>query len=183
MQNTKIDIATKTRSSLCEMLNQHLANAIDLQTQCKQAHWNVRGPNFYSLHLLFDKVNEDVEDYVDLIAERIAQLGGQAYGTIPAVASTSALDTYPPDLVNSHGHVEALSHALATFGNAVRKAIDTTADMGDQGTSDMFTEISRGVDSWLWMVESHLLGGEGGDGAVPSHAKSESRLRATSGKK
>jgi starvation-inducible DNA-binding protein len=135
------------------------------------------------LHLLFDKVNEDVEDYVDLIAERIAQLGGQAYGTIAAVASTTELDTYPPDLVDSHGHVEALSHALATFANAVRKAIDTTADMGDQGTSDMFTEISRGVDSWLWMVESHLFGGEGGNGTVPPQTKSQSRLKAAVGKK
>jgi len=167
MQPTKIDMNAKTRTALCDLLNQHLVNAIDLQTQCKQAHWTVRGSNFYSLHLLFDKVNEDVEDYVDLIAERIAQLGGQTRGTVQAVAKESELDPYPIDLVNSHDHVEALSNALAKFANKTRKAIDETDDMGDQGTSDMFTEITRGVDSWLWMVESHLHGDATNNGATP----------------
>jgi starvation-inducible DNA-binding protein len=179
MQSTKIDMTAKSRTAICDMLNQHLANAIDLQTQCKQAHWNVRGANFYSLHLLFDKVNEDVEDYVDLIAERIAQLGGQARGTIQAVLEDTELDPYPIDLIDSHAHVEALSNALAKFANKVRKAIDEVEDMGDKGTADMLTEISRGVDSWLWMVEAHQHGNVGQDGVVPLHR----RVKVASGKR
>jgi starvation-inducible DNA-binding protein len=102
-------------------------------------------------------VNEDVEDYVDLIAERIAQLGGQAHGTVQAVGKATSLAPYPLDLIDAYAHVEALANALGTFANLVRKAIDQADDLDDQGTSDMFTEISRGVDSWLWMVESHLI--------------------------
>jgi starvation-inducible DNA-binding protein len=157
MLPTRIDIPAKTRTALCALLNERLADAIDLQTQCKQAHWTLRGPGFHALHLLFDKVNEDVEDYVDLIAERIAQLGGQAQGTVQAVVKATSLKPYPLDLIDAMGHVEALSDALGTFANQIRKAIDQADDLKDQGTADMFTEVSRGVDSWLWMVESHLI--------------------------
>jgi len=183
MQSTRIDMSVKARTVMCDLLNQHLANAIDLQTQCKQAHWNVRGENFYSLHLLFDKVNEDVEDYVDLIAERVAQLGGQAYGTVQAVVRTTELEPYPVDLVDSMAHVEMLSNALGMFANKVRRAIDDTADMGDQGTSDIFTEISRGVDSWLWMVESHLHGDARHNGVTQAHNRVQSRMKVPSGKR
>ena len=157
MLPTRIDIPVKTRGALCDLLNKRLADAIDLQTQCKQAHWTLRGPNFHSLHLLFDKVNEDVEDYVDLIAERIAQLGGQAQGTVQAVVKGTSLKPYPLDLIDVNAHIETLSDALGTFANLVRKAVDQSEDLKDKGTSDMFTEISRGLDSWLWMVESHLI--------------------------
>jgi len=167
MLPTRIDIPAKTRIALCALLNERLADAIDLQTQCKQAHWTLRGPNFHSLHLLFDKVNEDVEDYVDLIAERIAQLGGQAQGTVQAVVQSSSLAPYPLDLIDVTGHITALSNALGTFANLVRKAIDQTDKMGDAGTSDMFTEIGRGLDSWLWMVESHLIDGSDNQGTFP----------------
>lgn len=179
MNDTKIDISQKKRSQICDILNQHLANAIDLQTQCKQAHWNVRGHSFYSLHLLFDKISEDVEGYVDMIAERVGQLGGQAYGTIQSVQEHTQLAEYPADLVDSMQHVEALSNALAKFGTGVRKAVDETDDLDDEGTSDMFTEVSRGIDSWLWMVESHLHGGAQSNGV----GTPKSRVRATAGKR
>jgi starvation-inducible DNA-binding protein len=169
MLPTRIAIPAKTRATLCNLLNERLADAIDLQGQCKQAHWTLRGPNFYSLHLLFDKVNEDVEDYVDLIAERVAQLGGQAQGTVQAVAKRTSLNPYPLDLIDASAHVEALANALGTFANLIRKAIDQADDLKDQGTSDMFTEISRGVDSWLWMVESHLI--DSSDATAPPSTK------------
>jgi starvation-inducible DNA-binding protein len=156
MFKTKNDLSEATRGKAIELLNARLADAIDLQTQTKQAHWNVKGPNFIALHELFDKVNEDVEDYVDNLAERAVQLGGIAEGTARMAAKRSSLSEYPAKTVEGHSHVEALSSALATFGKSVRKAIDTANDFNDLDTADLFTEISRGIDKWLWFVEAHL---------------------------
>ena len=119
---TKNDLPEATCVKAFELLNARLADCIDLQTQTKQAHWNVKGPNFIALHELFDKINEDVEDYVDDIAERAVQLGGVAEGTARMVAEASSLAEYPAKTVDGRSHVEALSSALAAFGKAVRKA-------------------------------------------------------------
>jgi starvation-inducible DNA-binding protein len=156
MFKTKNDLPEATRAKAIQLLNARLADAIDLQTQTKQAHWNVKGPNFIALHELFDKINEDVEDYVDDIAERAVQLGGVAEGTARAAAKRSALAEYPAGTVDGHAHVEALSSALAAFGKSARKAIDESNDLSDLDTADLFTEISRGADKWLWFVEAHL---------------------------
>jgi starvation-inducible DNA-binding protein len=156
MFKTRNDLPAGTRAKLIELLNARLADCIDLQTQCKQAHWNVKGPTFIALHELFDKVNEAVEDYVDDIAERTVQLGGVAAGTTRAVARGSSLAEYPASAVDGRSHVEALSSALAALGEVARKAIDEADELGDQVTSDIFTEVSRGIDKWLWFVEAHL---------------------------
>ena len=156
MFKTKNDIPEATRAKLVELLNARLADCIDLQTQTKQAHWNVKGPNFIALHELFDKVNEAVEDYVDDIAERAAQLGGVAEGTARMVAQRSSLAEYPAKAVDGRSHIEALSSALAAFGKAARQAIGQANDLGDLDTADLFTEVSRGIDKWLWFVEAHL---------------------------
>src|ERR1041384_7497999 len=111
MFKTKNDLPDATRVKVIELLNARLADAIDLQTQTKQAHWNVKGPNFIALHELFDKVAEDVEDYVDEIAERAVQLGGVAEGTARVVAKKSSLAEYPVSAADGRGHVEALSSA------------------------------------------------------------------------
>jgi starvation-inducible DNA-binding protein len=153
MFKTKNDLPEETRAKAVELLNARLADCIDLQTQCKQAHWNVKGPNFIALHELFDKVNEAVEDYVDDIAERAVQLGGVAEGTARIVAKRSGLAEYPAKAVDGRSHVEALSSALAAFGRAARQAIDQADDLD---TADLFTEVSRGIDKWLWFVEAHL---------------------------
>ena len=153
MFKTKNDLPECIRIKAVELLNAQLADAVDLQTQVKQAHWNVKGPQFIALHELFDKINEDVEDYVDDIAERAVQLGGIAEGTARMAAQHSSLGEYPTHAVDGQAHVEALSSALAAFGKSVRKAID---DSNDLDTADLFTEISRGIDKWLWFVEAHL---------------------------
>src|SRR5215510_16565497 len=121
MFKTKNDISETTRAKAVELLNARLADAIDLQTQTKQAHWNLKGPTFIALHELFDKVNEDVEDYVDLIAERAVQLGGVAEGTARMVVKRSTLPEYGPKGPGGRDHVEALSSALAAFGKVARK--------------------------------------------------------------
>jgi starvation-inducible DNA-binding protein len=156
MYPTKNDLPEGTRSKIVELCNARLADAIDLQTQCKQAHWNVKGPSFIALHELFDKVNEDAEEYVDLIAERVVQLGGVAEGTARSVAKRSSLAEYGAKGAGGRDHVEALSSALAAFGKGARAAINQSNDAGDADTADIFTEISRGTDKWLWFVEAHL---------------------------
>jgi starvation-inducible DNA-binding protein len=156
MFKTKNDLSETIRGKAIELLNARLADAIDLQTQTKQAHWNVKGPDFIALHELFDKINEDVEDYVDELAERVVQLGGVAEGTARMAAKRSALSEYPANTVEGRSHVDALSSALAAFGKLARKGIDQADEIGDLDTADIFTEISRGTDKWLWFVEAHL---------------------------
>ena len=156
MFKTKNDLPEATRVKVIEILNSRLADCKDLQTQTKQAHWNVKGPNFIGLHELFDKINEEVDEYVDEIAERAVQLGGVAEGTARVVAKRSSLPEYPLNIADGRSHVEALSSALAAFGKGARKAINETNDLGDLDTADLFTEISRGIDKWLWFVEAHL---------------------------
>jgi len=150
MFKTKNDLPESTRSQLVELLTARLSDCTDLQTQCKQTHWNVKGPNFIALHELFDEINEAVEDYVDGIAERAVQLGGVAEGSVRIVAKRSSLPEYPAKAVDGHGHVEALSSALAAFGTGARKGIEQANELGDLDTADLFTEVSRGIDKWLW---------------------------------
>ena len=156
MYTTKNDLPLVSRTKNVELCNARLADAIDLQTQCKQAHWNVKGPNFIALHELFDKINADVEEYVDLIAERVVQLGGHAEGTARTVAKRSTLSEYGATGGKGLSHVDALSTALAAFGKGCRAAIDQATELRDADTADVFTEISRGTDKWLWFVEAHL---------------------------
>jgi starvation-inducible DNA-binding protein len=155
---TKNDLPEAARREAVELLNQRLADCIDLQTQCKQAHWNVKGPSFIALHKLFDEVNEAVEEYVDLIAERVVQLGGIAEGTVGIVAKRSSLIDYPLALSAGSEHVAALSDALAMFGRTARVGIEEMNELEDADSADILTEISRGVDKWLWFVEAHQQG-------------------------
>ena len=156
MFQTKNDLPESTRIQVIETLNLRLADAIALQTQVKQAHWNVKGPHFIGLHRLFDEISDAVLEYIDLIAERAVQLGGTAEGTAKMAVQRAQLTPYPLDISSGKDHCLALSTALATFGKAVRQSIDSASAAGDQGTSDMYTEVSRGMDQWLWFVEAHL---------------------------
>ena len=156
---TKNDLPESGRLEIIGLLNQRLADCIDLQTQCKQAHWNVKGPTFIALHKLFDDINRDVAEYADLIAERVVQLGGVAEGTVGVVAERSTLVDYPLGLSTGAEHVAALSDALAMFGRTVRLGIEEMNELEDAGSADILTEISRGVDKWLWFVEAHQQSG------------------------
>jgi starvation-inducible DNA-binding protein len=156
--STKNDLPETARSQIVDLLNQRLADCIDLQTQCKQAHWNVKGRSFIGLHKLFDEINNDLEEYVDLLAERVVQLGGVAEGTARAVAERSTLSDYPAYLTTGESHVDALSSALAQFGAGARKAIGQVDELADDDSADILTEISRGIDKWLWFVEAHQQG-------------------------
>jgi starvation-inducible DNA-binding protein len=153
--NTQNDLPENVRTTAVRMLNQQLADALDLHLQAKQAHWNVKGPNFIALHELFDEVEEALEEYADDIAERAVALGGTAFGTARIAAAKSRLPEYPLEIVSGRDHVAALSAVLAQFGKSARAAIDSAATLGDADTADLFTEVSRGVDKLLWKVEAH----------------------------
>ncbi|MQA30399.1 MAG: DNA starvation/stationary phase protection protein Dps [Luteitalea sp.] len=177
MYETSNDLPPTTRQSAIDVLNEHLADAIDLQLQAKQAHWNVKGPNFTGLHELFDRVAAQAGEYSDLIAERAVALGGVARGTLQAVSGQTQLREYPLEIGDWRAHVQAMRDALATFGRGVRKAIDDVTALSDADTADLFTEISRGVDKSLWMVEAHVQDVRGEEKHVgqPPSAREQSR--------
>jgi starvation-inducible DNA-binding protein len=155
MYRTANTLPEQIRSRSIALLNRHLAAAIDLHAQLKQAHWNVRGPTFIAIHELFDKVADVVDEYSDKIAERAGTLGGTAEGTVQAAAERSFLESYPLGVAEAATHIAAVTAALASFGESVRNAIDESDSFGDIDTSDLFTEVSRGIDYQLWLVESH----------------------------
>ena len=155
MHSTHNTLSENIRNQSVELLNKHLAAAIDLHGQMKQAHWNVRGPSFIAIHELFDKVAGAVEDYSDLLAERARALGGDAQGTVQIAAERSYLLKYPLMVADCDEHIFAVSGALAAFGESTREAIGLATSFADADTADLFTEVSRGVDRHLWFVESH----------------------------
>ena len=155
LHKTKIDINKGTREKLIAILNQRLADAADLRSQAKQAHWNVKGGNFIALHELFDQVSTELDTHVDDIAERVTTLGGVAMGTVRLAANNSSLSEYPHEISDGTAHVDALSSALSDFGKKVRSDIDSTDELGDKDTADLFTGVSRSVDKLLWFVEAH----------------------------
>ncbi len=158
MHPTKNNLSEQTRSHAVGLLNQALSDLIDLQLQSKQAHWNVKGPNFIALHELFDRVAADAVEFSDNVAERIAALGGQAEGSINAVGKRTSLPAYPAEISNGRDHVDALSTSMAVVGKSIRSAIGRAVELDDADTADLFTEISRELDKKLWFVESHLQG-------------------------
>ncbi len=154
--STSVSLSEKSRLQLIDLLNARLADAIDLKTQSKQAHWNVKGIHFMQLHELFDSVATHADDAADLLAERATALGGVALGTARLVAATSTLAEYDLNAVAGEQHVRALAKSLAAVANASRAGIDQAGALGDQGTADVFTEIVRQADKDLWFLEAHL---------------------------
>jgi len=156
--SSSVKLSEDTKSKVIEVLNARLADTVDLKTQVKHAHWNVKGIHFFQLHELFDSIAAHLEDQSDLIAERVTQLGGIANGTARQAAADSTIKEYDFNAVKGEDHVRALVQRLGTLANAARKAIDDTGKLGDQATADVFTEITRAADKDLWFLEAHLQG-------------------------
>ena len=154
--STRNDLPADVRMAMIALCNQQLANSFDLLSQVKQAHWNVKGKDFFQLHELFDLLAATLLEHPDLIAERATALGGLALGTVRLAAANSILDELPPNAVDGPEVVAALVERYATHAASVRAAIDQAAEQGDQSTADLFTEVSRAVDKHLWFLEAHL---------------------------
>ena len=153
---TSVDIPASDRTKVVRILNQHLADAADMWSQAKQAHWNVKGPDFWQLHKLFDEVAGEAAGWVDEFAERITALGGYATGTVRMAASGSRLPEFPTGITDSMAYVKAVATRLAAFTNSARDAIDATDKLEDANTADLFTEVSRCADKYLYFLEAHL---------------------------
>ena len=153
---TRNDLPAAVREKIIALLNQQLADTFDLYSQTKQAHWNVKGLQFFQLHELFDKLAEEVEDHVDSLAERATSLGGSALGTSRMAAAASRLPEFPTEATTCTQHLEALTARYAALAATSRSAIDTAGQLGDADSADLFTEISRGLDKALWFLESHI---------------------------
>jgi starvation-inducible DNA-binding protein len=156
MYQSHLDIPAHVRKGVIALLQARLSESIDLDAQLKQAHWNVKGKDFFQLHLLFDKIHDVVEGFVDLIAERITTLGGVADGRIQTAAKTSQLYEYSLETSGGEAHLKAVAAVLAQFGKSVRADIAKSDDLGDAVSTDILTQISRETDKQLWFVEAHL---------------------------
>ncbi|MDZ7708653.1 MAG: DNA starvation/stationary phase protection protein Dps [Trueperaceae bacterium] len=155
---TRIDIEPDARKELVGLLNQQMADNADLYSQTKQAHWNVKGPDFMQLHLLFDQVAAMVEPFTDELAERVTALGGYATGTVRMAAEATTLQEFPIDARDGKAHLEALADAYSAYAASTRQAIERASQIGEPTTEDLFTEISRDVDKALYFIEGHLQG-------------------------
>ncbi len=153
---TRIDLPESERQPMVELLNARLADTADLYSQIKQAHWNVKGPNFFQLHLLFDQLAGELFPFIDTIAERTTALGGVATGTVRMAAAGSVLPEYPLDAVEGQRHLTALIERYALFTASIRKAIDVADENHDRSSADLFTEISRLADKQMWFLEAHV---------------------------
>jgi len=155
---TKNDLSAKAREEMIALLNRQLADTFDLLSQTKQAHWNVKGPQFFQLHELFDKFAGELTGYVDTIAERATALGGIAHGTVRMAAKASRLPAYPAEVFDGMAVVDAIAMRYAVLGASTRAAITEANEKGDLDTADLFTEVSRGLDKSLWFLEAHRQG-------------------------
>jgi starvation-inducible DNA-binding protein len=156
MFSTRNDLSREVRGRMIELLNRQLAETFDLYSQTKQAHWNVKGAQFFQLHELFDKLAEELQGYVDQIAERATALGGLAMGTVRMSAANSQLPELDLNVTDSLAMVEALADRYAALASGMRQAIESAEEQGDADTADLFTEVSRGLDKSLWFLEAHL---------------------------
>ena len=155
-KNPDTGIESNIKAAMIELLNARLADAIDLALITTQAHWNLKGPTFIAVHEILDKVRGEIDEHVDIIAERVAQLDGIALGTVQTVAEATALRPYPTDIRKVEDHLKALVERFAALSKSTREAIDAADEAGDAGTADIFTAYSRVLDKNLWFLKSHL---------------------------
>jgi starvation-inducible DNA-binding protein len=153
---TENDLSANAKSVSIGVLNARLADSIDLALLTKQAHWNIKGPQFIALHEMIDGFRTELDEHVDTMAERVVQLGGTALGTTQTIAKATTLAPYPTDIHKTKDHLAALIDRYGKVANAVRKAIDETDNAGDVDTSDLFTAYSRALDKQLWFLEAHV---------------------------
>ncbi|TPN87085.1 DNA starvation/stationary phase protection protein Dps [Aquimarina algicola] len=153
----KSTIRVEHKDEIISILNQQLADTFDLYSQLKQAHWNVKGLQFYALHLLFDDLAKEILDHIDNIAERVVSLGGIAKGTLRMAAKTSRLPHSPETFDSGEFTIKKLVERYNTICESTRVAIESICLLGDKATADLFTGVVRGLDKSLWMLQSHLL--------------------------
>jgi starvation-inducible DNA-binding protein len=153
-----LGLGDEARLTSVNGLNQILADSITLRDMYKKHHWQLSGPTFYELHLLFDKHAEEQTDIVDALAERVQTLGGMAIAVANDVAAMTKIERPPRGreevpvqisrLLEAHEHILIEARALA------RKA----AELGDDGTNDLLlSEVVRPNEKQVWFVSEHVV--------------------------
>ncbi len=153
----KRDILTgETNSQVTAILQHNLVNLIDLALLMKQAHWNVVGPNFRSIHLQLDEIIVTARDASDTVAERISTLGIAPDGRADTVAKASDLSQYPRDFVKVPETITLVADALKSTVDSLRSAIDKLGDL-DPVTEDLCIGIAAPLEKYLWMVQAQEI--------------------------
>ncbi len=160
MYPNRVALTEEQKKKTVEVMSERLAAATDFHSQAKFAHWNVKGDNFYQLHLVFDHVAKVIFKQIDPIAERITQLGGVANGTIRQAVCLSRVPEYPVDTVAGMDHVRALADSLGAYCADLREASDKIDEIGDEPTSDFFKQLVVEAEEQLYFLESHLEAGD-----------------------
>jgi len=141
--------------SCLENLNKNLQAALALHVNAKFAHWNVRGPGFFSIHKLFDDLQAAALDWADTMAEQVGYMEEEAQGTAKQAAN-SYLGPYKVGVADEKAHVNAILEQLEKFEEKTRKAIDDALEEGDQPVADIFIEVTRGACKYIYLFQSHL---------------------------
>ena len=156
LQPVRIDIPPEIRLYVIQLLQQTLTCTLDLRSHVKQAGWNVKGHDCGPLQVLFATMATALETYSDLVAARLVVLGGVARGTVRTAALESTLPEYPSALQEGYAHVWALAERFAPYATGLRDAIARTAEVEDAGSAALYTDLSRGVDQQLGVLDAHL---------------------------
>ena len=151
-----VALPEETKTQLIDALNAVLATTSDLRSQVKQAHWNIKGPQFVSRHELFDSLAARLHDHADAIAERAATLGGYAMGTVRQSAEHSKLPEYDLRAVDGKHHIRTLVDRYSDYNRLIRNAVGEAHDHNDPATEDLYTEILRQTELDMWFLESHV---------------------------
>ena len=160
MYKNRVALPDDVKKKVVDVKKKKMAAAFDMYSQAKFAHWNVKGLNFYQLHLVFDATAKVIFKQIDPIAERITQLGGVANGTVRMAAANSPIEPYQVESITGPQHLTALANALGKYCSELRDASDKIDDLGDEPTSDFFKQLVVEAEEEMYFIESHLEAGD-----------------------
>lgn len=144
------------RKAIIAALNARLADGLDLHSQIKVAHWNVKGLHFAALHPLFETFAVSLATHNDAIAERAVTLGGHVYGTARHVAKASSLPEYPQDTTRDVEHVKLLADRFEAYLDGVRAAQKLAEGHGDADTVDLLNQVAGEFEKHTWFLRASL---------------------------
>jgi starvation-inducible DNA-binding protein len=156
MYKSPSHLPEENRAKIADVLNARLADGLDLHSQIKVAHWNIKGPQFAALHPLFETFAVSLANFNDAIAERAVTLGARAYGTARHVAKTSGLPEYPQDTARDMQHVALLAERIEKYLDGVRESRAAGEKLGDTDTVDLLTGIVTEFEKNAWFLRASL---------------------------